>query len=115
MSRCCMKCTTWMWRGRYFWRERWIQPSPEKLHVKNFERASKCQLIDPMPSTHEGDEIYVSNNWARLAIDIIHYWNAVHLWVVGCGPGRIAIWQGRISLQFLDCIYFFYYRKVSYC
>ena len=60
---------------------------------KVVQSCQECQSIDPAPCVHLPGAIHVSNNWARLAIDVTHYHGLNYLTMVDCGPGRLAIWR----------------------
>ena len=57
------------------------------------KQCKECQSIDPAPTRHEKGELHVTENWKRLAIDVMHYCHELHLNMVDCGPGRVVIWQ----------------------
>ncbi|XP_067944900.1 uncharacterized protein [Watersipora subatra] len=51
-----------------------------------------CRRIDPAPIKWEKGNLEVSKIWHRLAADITHYKNVLHLTLIDCGPSRFAMW-----------------------
>ena len=81
-----------------------IDPEVTREAVQDIvRRCEKCQTIDPAPIKHDQGELYVKENWKRLAIDITHYEHALYLSVVDCGPGRFAVWR-EIKNESADCV-----------
>ena len=81
-----------------------LDPTVSKEDVKKVVReCEQCQKIDPAPTVHEAGELYVGNNWERLAIDVTHYRNTHYLSIVDCGPGRFAIWR-ELKHETAECI-----------
>ena len=71
-----------------------IDPTVSRDAVKRVVRECEaCQSIDPAPVSHEVGNLWVDENWKRLAIDVTHYRQIPYLSVVDCGPGRFAIWR----------------------
>ena len=81
-----------------------LDPTVSKEDVKKVVReCEQCQKIDPAPTVHEAGELYVGNNWERLAIDVTHYRNTHYFSIVDCGPGRFAIWR-ELKHETAECI-----------
>jgi ribonuclease HI len=73
---------------------RMIDPGVRREDVEKIVKLCvPCQSIDPAPARHEEGSLGVSDNWARLAIDVTHFKGASYLSLVDCGPGRFAIWK----------------------
>ena len=56
---------------------------------KVVSQCERCQSIDPAPVNHSPGELGVSENWARLAIDVTHYKGLPFLTMVDYGPWEI--------------------------
>lgn len=52
-----------------------------------------CKRIDPAPVRWERGDLWVQDNWARLATDITHHNGAVYLTIIDCGPSRFSVWR----------------------
>ena len=57
------------------------------------KQCKECQSIDPAPTRHEKEELHVTENWKRLAIDVTHYRHELYLTMIDCEPGKVAIWR----------------------
>ena len=54
------------------------------------KQCKECQSIDPVQN-REKKELHLTENWKRLAIDVMHYHHELYLTMIDCGPGRVAI------------------------
>jgi transposase InsO family protein len=52
-----------------------------------------CRRIDPAPVRWKTGELWVQDNWIRLATDITHHNGTAYLTIIDCGPGRFSIWR----------------------
>ena len=81
-----------------------VFPRVSRDDMKRVVRSCKrCQSIDPAPVTHNGNDLSVSEDWMRLAIDVTHYHQLPYLSIVDCGPGRFAIWR-KLNRETADAI-----------
>ena len=46
------------------------------------KQCKECQSIDPAPTRHEKGELYITENWKRLAIDVTHYCHELYLTMI---------------------------------
>ncbi len=65
-------------------------------------RCLQCQSIDPVPINHQPEEIQVSENWQRLAINVNHYRGTQYLTMVDCEPSGFVIWREMITVTEYD-------------
>lgn len=66
---------------------------PKEVVKMVVKQCNQCQTIDPAPKRHSAGILSVSEDWTRLAMDVVHYRGIPYLSVVDCGPGRFAIWR----------------------
>ena len=80
-------------RSLHLSRCKWGSSVREEDVSKVVSECHICKRIDPAPVRWEKGELWVQDNWARLATDITHHNGAAYLTIIDCGPSRFSVWR----------------------